>query len=140
MNLSIFTGNLGRDPELRAHNGDNILNFSIGVATGTKDNPETMWVDCALWGKRATSLQPYLFKGSRVTVSGPLKFEKYQAKDGSMESRLRMSVDQIDLPPKGADQSSTAPAQQDAHSQAKANAYQPQPNGGIDGIEDDIPF
>ncbi len=95
MNIAILTGNLGRDPELRQHNGDNILNFSIGVAIGTKDKPETMWVDCALWGKRATSLQPYMAKGHRVTVSGPIKLEEYKAKDGTPKTRLRLSVDQI---------------------------------------------
>lgn len=129
MNLAIFTGNLGRDPELRAHNGDNVLGFSIGVQTGTKDKPETMWVDCALWGKRATSLQPYMGKGMRVTVSGPLKFEEYQAKDGTTKSRLRLSIDQIDLPPKG-EQTSTPSA-------APAQAAQGDP---VAAMDDDIPF
>jgi len=35
MNIAILTGNLGRDPELRQHNGDNILNFAIGVCNRT---------------------------------------------------------------------------------------------------------
>ncbi len=131
MNIAILTGNLGRDPELRQHNGDNILNFAIGVQTGTKDKPETMWVDCALWGKRATSLQPYMAKGHRVTVSGPIKLEAYTAKDGTAKTRLRLSVDQIDLPPKGSD----APA----HTQ---QTQQPQsaPAGAMADLDDDIPF
>ena len=131
MNISILTGNLGRDPELRNHNGDNILNFAIGVAIGTKDKPETMWVDCALWGKRATSLQPYLGKGMRVTVSGPIKLEEYKAKDGTMKSRLRLSVDQLDLPPKN-DQSSTAPAEPRQNAAAAP--------GSAADMDDDIPF
>ena len=130
MNIAILTGNLGRDPELRQHNGDNILNFAIGVAIGTKDKPETMWVDCALWGKRATSLQPYLAKGNRVTVSGTIKLEEYKAKDGTPKTRLRLSVDQIDLPPKG-----DAPAQ-------TQQTQQPQsaPAGAMADMDDDIPF
>jgi single-strand DNA-binding protein len=136
MNLAIRSGNLGRDPELRAHGGDNILNFAIGVATGTRDKPETMWVDCALWGKRATSLQPYLFKGSRVTVSGPLKLEEYQAKDGTTKSRLRLSVDQIDLPPKADGQ--TQQTQQPARAAAAPAAGGPA--GGSADMDDDIPF
>lgn len=139
MNLAILTGNLGRDPELRAHGGDNILNFAIGVATGTREKPETMWVDCALWGKRATTLQPYLFKGSRVTVSGPLKLEEYTAKDGTPKTRLRLSVDQIDLPPKAGDQSSTAPAQTQ-QTQRPAAAPGAAPKAGFEDMEDDIPF
>lgn len=115
MNIAILTGNLGRDPELRQHNGDNILNFPIGVQTGTKDKPETMWVDCALWGKRATTLQQYMAKGQRVTVSGPIKLEAYQAKDGTPKTRLRLSVDQIDLPPKGEGQPQTQQTQRPAN-------------------------
>jgi single-strand DNA-binding protein len=129
MNIAILTGNLGRDPELRQHNGDNILNFAIGVQTGTKDRPETMWVDCALWGKRATSLQPYLAKGHRVTVSGPIKLEAYTAKDGTAKTRLRLSVDQVDLPPKG-----EAPVQAQQVQQAQ------QPGSALDNLDDDIPF
>ena len=130
MNLSILTGNLGRDPELRAHNGDNILNFAIGVQTGTKDKPDTMWVDCALWGKRATTLQPYLAKGARVTVSGPIKLEEYKATDGTPKTRLRLSVDQIDLPPK-VEQTSTP--------QEKMGALV-KPSSGVQDMADDIPF
>ena len=137
MNLGIFTGNLGRDPELRAHNGDNVLGFSIGVQTGTRDKPETMWIDCALWGKRATSLQPYLGKGMRVTVSGPLRFEEYQAKDGTTKARLRLSVDQLDLPPKGDTNTAPAPSQ---HQQDKSNGYQPQAGAAAGAMDDDIPF
>ena len=126
MNIAILTGNLGRDPELRQHNGDNILNFAIGVQIGTKDRPETMWVDCALWGKRATSLQPYMAKGHRVTVSGPIKLEAYTGKDGTAKTRLRLSVDQVDLPPKG---------------EAPAQVQQTQrPGGALDDLDDDIPF
>ena len=130
MNIAILTGNLGRDPELRQHNGDNILNFAIGVQTGTKDKPETMWVDCALWGKRATSLQPYMAKGHRVTVSGPIKLEEYKAKDGTPKTRLRLSVDQIDLPPKGDAQAQTQQTQQP----------QSAPAGAMADMDDDIPF
>ena len=130
MNIAILTGNLGRDPELRQHNGDNILNFAIGVQTGTKDKPETMWVDCALWGKRATSLQPYMAKGHRVTVSGTIKLEEYKAKDGTPKTRLRLSVDQIDLPPKG-----DAPAQMQQTQQPQST-----PAGAMADMDDDIPF
>jgi len=100
------------------------------VQTGTRDKPETMWVDCALWGKRATSLQPYLAKGHRVTVSGPIKLEAYTAKDGTPKTRLRLSVDQIDLPPKSGD----GPAQTQQTQQTQ------QPAGNMADMDDDIPF
>lgn len=136
MNLAILTGNLGRDPELRSVNGDNVLGFSIGVQTGTRDKPSTMWVACSIWGKRALSLQPYLAKGHRVTVSGSIRLEEYKDKDGTPRTALRMSVDQLDLPPKSEGQAAPAPQQQ---------APQPRPTtstggSGFDDMDDDIPF
>jgi single-strand DNA-binding protein len=135
MNLAILTGNLGRNPELRSVNGDNVLGFTIGVQTGTRDKPDTMWVSCSIWGKRATSLQPYLFKGSRVTVSGQIKLEEYKAQDGTPKTQLRMSVDQVDLPPKADGQA--APTQQTQQAQRPAPAAAA---GGFENMDDDIPF
>lgn len=136
MNLAILTGNLGRDPELRSHNGENILSFSIGVQTGTRDNPSTMWVNCSIWGKRATSLQPYLAQGHRVTVSGSIRLDEYKAKDGTPKTTLRMSVDQLDLPPKSDSQPRQAPAQQQSQQPAPAQST----GSGFDDMDDDIPF
>ena len=135
MNLTILTGNLGRDPELRTFNGESVLSWSMGVATGTKDKPHTTWVECSVWGKRANSLQPYLVKGMRVTVSGPLKLEDYTAKDGTPKTKLAIKVDQVDLPPR--DQA--AAPQQTQQTQRPAPAPAPA-KGGFDDMDDDIPF
>ena len=139
MNLAIFTGNLGRDPELRSVNGDSVLGFSIGVQTGTKDKPGTMWVSCSIWGKRATRLEPYLQKGQRVTVSGSLRLEEYQGTDGTQKTQLRMVVDQLDLPPK----SDSQPASAGSSSAATAPQQRQQPSSGgrgFDDFDDHIPF
>lgn len=137
MNYAILTGNLGRDPEMRQHNGDNVLSFPMGVQTGTKDNPSTMWVQCSLWGKRATSLQPYLFKGSRVQVGGPIKLEDFVGKDGAQKQALRLSIDQIDLPPKQSQDQGQA--QQQLQSRPAQQPRQAAPSG-FDDMDDDIPF
>ena len=68
MNLGIFTGNLGRDPELRQHNGDNVLGFPIGVQVGTRDKPQTMWIDCAIWGLIALIVQVIVYYLLRLTI------------------------------------------------------------------------
>jgi single-strand DNA-binding protein len=135
MNLAVLTGNLGRDPEMRQHNGDAILNFAIGVQTGTRDKPNTMWVDCTMWGKRAEAIQQYLAKGMRVTVQGPLSMEDYKAKDGTPKTKLKLKVDNLDLPPKS--EGSAAPAQ--PRQAAPAPAATPAA-GGFADMDDDIPF
>ena len=130
MNLGIFSGNLGRDPEMRQTNNDSVLSFSIGVKTGNRDTDATMWVDCSMWGKRGQAVQPYLRKGSRVTVSGSLKLDTYADKaTGAPKTVLRLTVQDLDLPPRS---EAGAPARQAAAAGAAP--------AGADDMDDDIPF
>ena len=104
MNLGIFTGRLGKDSELNhMSSGDSVCNFSIANDIGTKDNPKTQWVECALFGKRADVLHQYLKKGVKVSASGRITLESYRSKDGVEKSSLRLTISEIDmhLPPKG---------------------------------------
>lgn len=138
MNLGIFSGNLGRDSEQQHTAKDSVLNFSIGVNVGTKDKEETMWVSCALWGKRGDALKQYLVKGVKVTVSGQVKLRTYKKKDGTDGTDLAVTVQEIDL--HGARDKSAAASvpSTPAGEPAKANGFQPQ--GDIDAMDDDIPF
>lgn len=73
MQTVIIAGNVGNVKEVREVGGDKVLNFSIAVDNGKDKNGErreSTWYDCALWGKRAESLAPYIQKGSRLTVQG----------------------------------------------------------------------
>ena len=109
MNLGIFSGRLGKDSELnRMSTGDSVCNFSIANDIGTRDNPTTQWIECALFGKRADVLHSYLKKGMKVTVSGRVTLDTFQSKDGTPKTTLRLNVAEIDLPPKA--ESTPAPA------------------------------
>lgn len=74
MQLLIIAGNVGKDAVLRrTQNNDPVLNFSIAVDNGKdKDGNkrDATWFDCSLWGKRAESLERYITKGMKLTVSG----------------------------------------------------------------------
>ena len=74
-------------------------------------------------GKRAISLQPYLTKGMRVCVSGPVKFEEYQTKEGATRFRLRITVDQLDMPPKQVSEAVPQVQSQQAAAPAKPPAH-----------------
>jgi single-strand DNA-binding protein len=99
MNLGIFGGRLGKDAELNSRTtGDPVLNFSLAVDVGTKQAPKTMWVECALWGKRGEALQQYLVKGTKVTVTGRISLDEYTSKqDGSKRTAMRVTVNEIDM-------------------------------------------
>lgn len=132
MNVGIFTGRLGRDSELnKMSNGDPVANFPVAVDVGTKDNPKTMWVDCALFGKRAEALQKYLIKGLKTTVHGRVILDTYASKDGTQKSTMRLTVSEIDLHLAPKDRA--ADGGQEAGSAKQAKPVR-------DEMGDDIPF
>ena len=135
MNIAILTGNLGRDPEIRiTAKGEPVMNFPIGVQTGRSDSPCTMWVDCAIWGTRAESLQPYMIKGARVTVSGQIRTEEFTDKNGVPRTKVCLKVNELDLPPRANAAAQPQQTQQPERSSA------PQATAPFTDMDDDLPF
>ena len=73
VNLCIFVGHLGKDPETRyTAGGDAVANFSIACTESWKDKQSgekkelTEWVRCSTFGKLAEICGQYLKKGSQV--------------------------------------------------------------------------
>ena len=75
-----FTGNLGNDCRTGTAGQTPVVNFSVAVKSGYGQNEQTIWVDCALFGNRATALAPYLTKGQTVAVSGELGTREHNGK------------------------------------------------------------
>ena len=80
MNNFNFTGNLGNDCRAGQAGQTPVVNFSVAVKSGYGQNEQTIWVDCALFGNRATALAPYLTKGQTVAVSGELGTREHNGK------------------------------------------------------------
>lgn len=99
-----ITGNLTRDPELRATaGGTQILSFGVAVNDRRK-NPQTgAWedvpnfVDCIVFGQRAEAVSRFISKGSKVAIEGKLRFSSWETKDGDRRSKLEVIVDEIDF-------------------------------------------
>jgi single-strand DNA-binding protein len=73
MQLLIISGNVGNVKDVKEVGGDSVLNFSLAVDNGKDKNGQkrdATWYDCAIWGKRATSLQGYIEKGTKLSLSG----------------------------------------------------------------------
>ena len=68
-----ITGNLTRDPELRAtQSGTQVLHLGVAV-NDRRRNPQTgnwedypNFIDCVMFGTRAEAIQRYLKKGTKV--------------------------------------------------------------------------
>jgi single-strand DNA-binding protein len=132
MNKFIFTGNLGKDAEVKVtQSGMSVCSFSVAVKSGYGDKQKTTWVNCALFGKRAEGQLPqYLKKGAQVAISGELTLDEWEGKDGTTQKSIKVNVDDLDLI--GGKPEGSAPAR----SQSQAPAA---PAPGDDGF-DDIPF
>lgn len=81
-----ITGNLGRDPELRAlPSGQMVTNFSVAVRQPKVkgEDPPALWVKVELWGKTAEYAADYLKKGDSVYCTGEVKQEEFTRRDGT---------------------------------------------------------
>jgi single-strand DNA-binding protein len=98
MNVWTFSGRVGADAELRTtQSGEKVLSFRVANDVGFGDRRTTQWVDCSYWGKRAESVSSYVRKGDKITVSGELKLEEFQRRDGTPGSKLAVRVNDLDL-------------------------------------------
>lgn len=74
MQILTIAGTVGKDAVLRTtQGGEPVLNFSLAVDNGKDaqgNKRDATWFDCSIWGKRATSLQNHIAKGSKLTLSG----------------------------------------------------------------------
>ena len=139
MNLGIFGGRLGKDAELNRlqGSGDAVCNFSIAVDIGTRTNPKTMWIECALFGKRGEALHQYLLKGTKVTVTGRVSLDEFTGRDGQKKQAMRLTLSEIDLHGTGKADGGDRPAPASERRERPAAAPARTPD---DDMDDDIPF
>lgn len=99
MNIFTFTGNLGKDCEVRAtQSGTTVASFSAAVKSGFGQNEKTTWVQCVMFGKKAEGQLPnYLKKGTQVAISGELTLEEWQGNDGQTNKAVKVVVNELDL-------------------------------------------
>lgn len=144
-NVFSFTGTVGRDAEVRyLPSGQAVLNVTVANNIGFGDKQQTLWIRCALWGKRAEGqLQNYLKKGQQVFVSGELSQSEYRAQDGSTKTSLELNANIIDLVGKRNESSSQPPQQnyQSQGGQGQSFGQQAPSHDNFDApYDDDIPF
>lgn len=93
-------GNLGQDPLLNTGKGDDsfkVVRFSIATNEVYTDRnnqrkEETQWHSCVAFGRRAETMHKYLKKGSKVAVSGKLRYNSYQDKNGQTQNKAEIVV------------------------------------------------
>lgn len=98
-----ISGNLTRDPELRATTGGTqVLSFGMAVNDRRKNQQTGEWedypnfVDCTMFGSRAEKISRYLTKGCKVAVEGKLRYSQWE-RDGQKRSKLEIIVEEIEF-------------------------------------------
>lgn len=134
-----ITGNLTRDPELRATAaGTQVLSFDIAVNDRRK-NPQTgewedypNYIDCTMFGTRAEAVGRYISKGSKVAIEGKLRYSSWE-RDGQKRSKLEVIVDEIEF-------MNSRPAASPAAAVDGGQQYAVPEAPAVEVADEDIPF
>lgn len=103
INRVLLSGNLTRDPELRATAGGTPV-LSIGLAVNDRRrNAQTgewedypNFVDCSMFGTRAEAVSKHMQKGDKIAIEGKLRFTQWE-KDGQHRTKLEVIVEDIEF-------------------------------------------
>lgn len=140
INRAIVSGNLTRDPELRATpGGTQVLGFGVAVNDRRRNQQTGEWedypnfIDCTMFGNRAEALSRILRKGMKVAIEGKLRYSSWEDKNGGgRRSKVEIIPDEVVLMsqnPNGQQAQQYAPQgyQQQYAPQQATRAYAPQP-------------
>lgn len=95
MNFVLFIGRLGQDSELQyTSKGTPRLKFSIAVDNSYKDQKMVLWVKCEAWYLLAEEFCE-MRKGSLVSVSGRLKEDIWEDKEGVKHTKWIVTCKEI---------------------------------------------
>jgi single-strand DNA-binding protein len=104
INRVVITGNLTRDPELRATPaGTSVLALGIAVNDRRKNNETGQWedvpnfFDVTVFGARAEALSRFLSKGSKVAIEGRLRWHQWENPQGEKRSKVDIVADEIEF-------------------------------------------
>lgn len=145
----LFT--LGRDADVRQTNGgDDVATLALAYNYGRKQDGQqpTQWIRATLWGKRASSLAPYLVKGKQIFATlDDVHIREYES-NGKTGVSLEAKIVDLEFArgqkQEGADQGYGGNSSQ--RQPARAPAPQRQASSpsasrsGFDDMDSDIPF
>jgi single-strand DNA-binding protein len=143
INVSVITGNLTQDPELRHTGGGTaICELRVAVNTRRKNGQSGEWVDkpnyfnVTVFGAHGEACAEYLAKGRPVAVEGRLDWREWEAKDGSGKRQaVQIIANSVQFLGKGGES-----GKETSEEAAADRSGAEEPVGVGAGGEDDIPF
>ena len=96
-------GHLTKDPTL-SYTPNKTAVVEFGIATNRnwtgqdgQKQEEVLFVDCVMYGKRASAIREYCSKGDPLLIEGRLKLDTWQAQDGTNRSKHRVIVENFEF-------------------------------------------
>jgi len=126
---------IGKDAELRAlANGTPLLSFPAVYDIGYGQNKKAQWLDCVMFGERATKVAEHLIKGKQIVIyADDLCINEWDKTDGGKGFKLACKLVSFDFVSEG-----QKPSQQEPQYQP---AQQANPAQAMNDFEDtDVPF
>ena len=147
INRVVLTGNLTRDPELRATSGGTaVCKLRIAVNTRRKDPSTGEWgekpnyFDVTVWGAQGENCATYLQKGRPVAVDGRLEWREWEGENGQKRQAIDIIADSVQFlgSREGGENGGRFTPQSDVPADTADFAQAPGAAGGT--ADDDIPF
>ena len=161
VNKVILIGNVGKDPEVRYLDNNNVVaNFPLATTergytsrTGQQIPDRTDWHNIVVWKGLAQVVEKYVKKGSPIYIEGKIRSRSYDDKDGIKRYVTEIYADNIELlgrkgdSPSGTSEPSNNMGGAPATSYGNNMGFQPSENNNLPvddflGGEatDDLPF
>ncbi len=104
-NKTILMGHLVRDTEVKDVGDKKLYKNCLAVNErkyGDKE-PEPLFIEFDLWGKKAELLAEWAGKGDTVLLEGRLKLDRWLTKDDEKRSQIRLSAYEFEVVKKKGD-------------------------------------
>lgn len=147
VNKVILIGNVGRDPEIKYFDNDNVkANFSMATsergftaANGTQVPERTEWHNIVCWRGLAQVVEKFVKKGTQVYIEGKIRSRSYDDQNGVKRYITEIYADNMELLSR---RGGSLENDGDNYSSSKANDSKPnQVDTNIDDSgADDLPF
>jgi single-strand DNA-binding protein len=148
INKVIITGNLTRDPELRAlPTGSSVCELRVACNTRRKNTSSGEWEDkpnyfnVKVWGAQGENCSRFLAKGRPVAIDGRLEWREWETPEGAKRQTIDIIADAVQF--LGSHDTPSEPSEQEIPSDAEQAA----PPAAVSDIapigpdaEEDIPF
>lgn len=152
-NKVILMGNLTRDPEVKfLPSGTALANFGLAMNESYTDQQTgerrdvPCFVDIEAWGRQAEIVGEYFSKGRPILIEGSLKYDSWEAEDGTKRNRLKVRLHRFqfvgrrDDDEMGGGYTDAQPAAASGQAASYQNTPAPEVSEAPSTTEDDIPF